>query len=348
MHPPFLFVNASLQWSLVQSRDAATSGLSIETNMAAAVIPVGAGAFAGLYFAKRYFEGGSCKSERSLEGKTVIITGGNTGIGKETAVDLASRGARVIIGCRDLHKGKAAVNEIQERSESRQVFFEELDLASLQSIRKFADNILKSEPRLDILVNNAGVMACPYSKTKDGFEMQLGVNHLGHFMLTHLLLDLLKRSSPSRIVNVSSLAHRLGSGINFKDINSDKSYNRWGAYFQSKLANVLFTRELSKRLEGCGVSVFALHPGSVNTELARHSFNSNFIFTALMYPIQWFVFKSAQQGAQTNIYCAVAEGIEGMSGKYFSDCALCEPSKAAKDDKMAEKLWDVSMEMVGL
>ena len=208
----------------------------------AAPVAIGAAAIAVLYAGKRYFQGPKCQSNKSLKGKTVVITGGNTGIGKETAVDLAGRGARVIIGCRNLEKGKEALKEIQERSGSSSVFLEQIDLASLESVRTFSDKILNSEPRLDILINNAGVMACPYQKTEDGFEMQFGVNHLGHFLLTLLLLDRLKRSQPSRIINVSSSAHRMGSGkINFDDIHFEKSYSSWGAYFNSKLANVLFT-----------------------------------------------------------------------------------------------------------
>ena len=313
-------------------------------NMAVPVA-VGVAAIAALYAGKRYFQGPRCQSNKSLKGKTVVISGANTGIGKETAVDLARRGARVIIACRNIEKGKEALKEIQERSGSKDVFLEKLDLASLGSVRTFADKILKSESRLDILINNAGVMACPYQKTEDGFEMQFGVNHLGHFLLTMLLLDRLKRSQPSRIINVSSSAHRMGSGkINFEDINYEKSYNAWSAYFNSKLANVLFTRELSKGLEGTHVTVNALHPGAVTTELQRHSILSN----PLLYPLRWYMFKTAEQGAQTSIYCAVSEEMEGVSGKYLRDCHIVEESKGAQDDDVAKKLWEISVKMVGL
>ena len=291
-------------------------------------VAVGAVAIAVLYAGKTYFQGSRCHSTKSLKGKTVVITGANTGIGKETAVDLATRGARVVIGCRNLEKGKAALKEIQGRSGSTNVFLEELDLASLDSVRKFADNILNSEPRLDILVNNAGVLACPYQKTEDGFEMQFGVNHLGHFLLTILLLDLLKRSAPSRIINVSSLAHKFAfGGINFDDIHFERNYFNYGAYNHSKLANLLFTSELSKRLEGTHVTANALHPGAVSTDLQRHSFISN----ALVSPLRWYFFKTAEQGAQTTIYCAVSEEMEGVSGKYLAECvALWSPPKLRK------------------
>ena len=306
---------------------------------------IGVAAIAVLYAGKRYFQGPKCNSKRRLDGKTIVITGGNTGIGKESAVDLARRGARVIIGCRNLQKGKEALKEIKERSGNSNVFLEELDLASLKSVRSFADKILNLESRLDVLINNAGVLMCPYQKTKDGFEMQFGTNHLGHFLLTMLLLDRLKRSQPSRIINVSSVAHSWGSDkINFADINYEKSYDRWAAYYNSKLANVLFTRELSKRLEGTHVTVNVLHPGVVTTELQRHMFFSSNLF----YPIRWYLFKTAEQGAQTSIYCAVSEEMEGVSGKYLQDCAIVEESKGAQDDDEAKKLWDLSIKMVGL
>lgn len=173
------------------------------------------------------------------------------------------------MACRNFDKCEEARKEIIELTGNKNVFNRELDLSSLESIRKFAEKFLKEESRLDILINNAGIMICPKSLTKDGLETQIGVNHMGHFLLTNLLLDLLKKSSPSRIIVLSSLAHIAGY-INKKDLNSEKSYNRILAYGQSKLANILFTRYLSKKLNGTGVTVYCLHPGSVNTELTRH------------------------------------------------------------------------------
>ena len=298
-----------------------------------------------LYGGRTYIQGPRCHSNRHIKGKTVVITGGNTGIGKETAMDLATRGAKVIIGCRNLEKGQAAVQEIQTRSGNENVFVEKLDLSSLASVRQFADGILRNEPRLDILINNAGVMACPYQMTEDGLEMQFGVNHIGHFLLTLLLLDLMKQSGPSRIINVSSLAHRFGTGvINFDDINAEKDYDPFAAYQQSKLANILFTRELSVHLEDTNVTVNALHPGLVNTDIQRHSFISGLVF----FPLRWYFFKTAEQGAQTTVHCAVSEEMEGVSGKYLVDCAFRDPSIGAQDDEAARKLWDISMELVGL
>ena len=221
------------------------------------------------YLFRQYVAGGVCRSKALLNGKTVIITGANAGIGKETAVDLARRNARVIMACRSVEKGEKAAVEVRKRSESDNVVFMQLDLASLTSVRQFAARVLEEEPRLDILINNAGVMACPYTKTEDGFEMQFGVNHLAHFLLTNLLLDRLKEAPSARIVNVSSRGYTFGK-MNFNDLESEQSYKPWGAYGQSKLANILFTHALAKRLEGTSVTTNALHPGMVRTNLAQH------------------------------------------------------------------------------
>ncbi|KAK7881305.1 hypothetical protein WMY93_029714 [Mugilogobius chulae] len=189
-----------------------------------------------------------------------------------------------------------------------------LDLSDTKSIRAFAEIINKEEKQVNILINNAGIMMCPYSKTADGFEMQLGVNHLGHFLLTYLLLDLIKRSAPSRIVVVASVAHTW-TGLRLDDINSERNYDTMKAYGQSKLANVLFARSLAKRLQGTGVSVFSLHP---------------------------------VEGAQTTIYCAVEPGLESQSGGYFSDCATARCSRAASNDESAQKLWEISCNLLGI
>lgn len=309
---------------------------------------VGVGGALGLYIARQYFKGGEFKSTRRLDGKTVVITGANTGIGKETAIDLAKRGARVIIACRSPDRGKQALKEIQEQSNSQQVYLEKLDLASLKSVREFAEKIKKNEQRLDILINNAGVMMCPYMKTEDGFEMQIGVNHLGHFLLTNLLLDLLKKSAPSRIVNLSSLGHKKTSRFKFENVNNEKTYNKSEAYRQSKLANVLFTKELARRLEGTGVTTYAVHPGVVDTELLRHLIVSTQPVKSFMRPVVWLVCKTPFQGAQTSLYCAVSGDLEGVTGRYYADCVEAPSSEASKNEEDAKKLWDVSNELVGL
>lgn len=205
-------------------------------------------------------QGGQFKKDTRIDGKIVIITGANAGIGKETAIDLARRGGKIYLACRDIKRGEEALSEIKEESGSSDVHFLQLDLASLQSIRDFSKRFHELESQLHILVNNAGVMACPKSFTKDGFEMHLGTNHLGHFLLTNLLLDILKASAPSRVVVVSSLFHIVGK-IRKNDLNGERFYFRWFAYASSKLANILFTRELTRRLEGTRVTVNCLHPG---------------------------------------------------------------------------------------
>ncbi|NXI57134.1 RDH12 dehydrogenase, partial [Chloroceryle aenea] len=300
---------------------------------------------------RRYVAGGQCKSTAKLEGKVVIITGANTGIGKETARELARRG-KVIIACRDIVKAEAAASEIRSETGNQQVIVKKLDLANTKSIREFAEKILAEEKELHILINNAGVMLCPYSKTVDGFEMHLGVNHLGHFLLTFLLLERLKQSAPARIVNVSSLAHH-GGRIRFHDLHGEKSYNRGLAYCHSKLANVLFTRELARRLQGkfvlnylsfaigTKVTANALHPGSVHSELVRHSFVMSWLWKMFS-----FFLKTPREGAQTTIYCAVAEELDSVTGQYFSDCQPAYVSPRGRDDETAKKLWSVSCELL--
>lgn len=217
---------------------------------------------------RKFIQGGQYTKDTRIDGKVVVITGANSGIGKETAIDLAKRGGKIYIACRNNQRGEDALKEIKEASMSDNIHFLQLDLASMESIRQFSKKFHELENKLHILINNAGIMACPRGITKDGFEAQIGTNHMGHFLLTNLLLDLLKQSAPSRIVVVSSLFHWYGR-INKEDLNSEKSYNRWIAYGQSKLANILFARELSTRLEGTSVTVNSLHPGAVRTELAR-------------------------------------------------------------------------------
>jgi NAD(P)-dependent dehydrogenase (short-subunit alcohol dehydrogenase family) len=293
--------------------------------------------------------GTPCRSKRQLKGKTVIITGANTGIGKETAIDIAKRGARVIIGCRDEARGMAALEDIKRSSESQNVSFKQLDLASLASIRKFSEEILEEEREINVLINNAGVMFTSKLQTEDGFELQFGVNHLGHFLLTNLLLDRIKESSPSRIVNVSSIGHYFAGPLDFNDMMWSKGYSPWKAYCRSKLANVMFTRELARRLEGTGVSAYSLHPGSIKTELQRHMFEGwRIIFKPLLWVMIVVFWKTPLQGAQTSIHCAVSETCEGVTGKYWTDCVVKKPNKLALVDEDCERLWEYSADKVGL
>ncbi|XP_036166636.1 retinol dehydrogenase 12 isoform X2 [Myotis myotis] len=289
---------------------------------------------------RKFFAGGVCRTDVQLPGKIVVITGANTGIGKETARELARRGARVYIACRDVLKGESAASEIRADTKNSQVLVRKLDLSDTKSIRAFAEGFLAEEKQLHILINNAGVMMCPYSKTADGFETHLGVNHLGHFLLTHLLLERLKESAPARVVNLSSVVHIAGK-IRFHDLQGEKRYSRGFAYCHSKLANVLFTRELAKKLQG--VTTYSVHPGIVRSELVRHSF-----LMCLLWRLFSPFLKSAREGAQTSLHCALAEGLEPLSGKYFSDCKRAWVSPRARNNKTAERLWAVSCELLGI
>lgn len=298
-----------------------------------------------LKFQRLYIRRAKYIKNTRITDKVVVITGANTGIGKENAIDHASRGAKVYIACRDISRGEEALKEIRRLSGSNNVHFLQLDLASIESIREFSQKFHSIESQLHILINNAGVMACPKGFTKDGFEMQLGTNHLGHFLLTNLLLDLIKASSPSRIVVVSSEGHRL-SDINKNDLMFEKFYSKYKAYGQSKLANILFAKELAKRLEGTGVAVNSLHPGVVKTELGRHMNATlrKYIVEPLFTPF----FKTPWEGAQTQIRLAVDPELENVTGKYFSDCKEKTPSRDARNDETATWLWNKSAELVKL
>nr|XP_046254608.1 retinol dehydrogenase 13 [Scatophagus argus]XP_046254609.1 retinol dehydrogenase 13 [Scatophagus argus]XP_046254610.1 retinol dehydrogenase 13 [Scatophagus argus]XP_046254611.1 retinol dehydrogenase 13 [Scatophagus argus]XP_046254612.1 retinol dehydrogenase 13 [Scatophagus argus] len=297
---------------------------------------------------RRWIAGGVCRCAVRLDGKTVLITGANTGIGKETSRELACRGARVVMACRDLTRAEQAAEEIRRSTGNGNVVIRHLDLASLYSVRQFAKDFLESEDRLDILINNAGVMMCPRWLTEDGFETQLAVNHLGHFLLTNLLLPKLRSSTPSRVVTVSSIAHR-GGRIDFDDLFfSRRPYSPLESYRQSKLANVLFSRELARRLKGSGVSSFCLHPGVIRTELGRHVQSWVPLLGILLSLPSLLLMKTPTQGSQTTVYCAVTPGLEGRSGRYFSDCAEKEAAPEGQDDMAARRLWEESARLVGL
>uniref|UniRef100_A0A672HC05 Si:dkey-73n8.3 n=1 Tax=Salarias fasciatus TaxID=181472 RepID=A0A672HC05_SALFA len=275
-------------------------------------------------------------------GKTAIVTGGNTGIGKETAKDLAARGARVILACRDMVKGEHAAKDIMREVKGAKVVARQLDLADTKSICQFAENIYNTEKALHYLINNAGVAICPYSKTVDGFETQFGVNHLDLYLFFELL-DCLFHSAPSRVINLSSAAHALGR-IQFDDLGGEKNYHPVKAYAQSKLANVLFTRELAKRTEG--VMAYSVDPGAVNTEITRHFWRplgdlvKNF----------GFLIKTPAEGAYTTIYCTVTPENQMVTGGYYrSVCAAAAAScRAGQDDGTALKLWAVSCHLLGI
>jgi NAD(P)-dependent dehydrogenase (short-subunit alcohol dehydrogenase family) len=279
-----------------------------------------------------------------MENKIILITGANSGIGKATATALAEMGAHVVMISRDLEKGEVARQEVMRVSRNNQVDLMQCDLASLQSIRKFAADFIAMYTRLDILINNAGIYTDHRMETTDGFEYQIGVNHLGPFLLTGLLLDLLKKSSPARIINVSSAAHFFGS-IDFDDFQLRKSYSSWRSYARSKLANVLFTYELAHRLTGTGVTVNCLHPGFVNSRFAFNRKNEKPNW--LMRLAKPFTI-SPSEGAETSVYLAASPEVEGVTGKYFAKRKEIASSKSSYDLIVAEKLWKISETLTGL
>ncbi|XP_011151631.1 retinol dehydrogenase 13 isoform X2 [Harpegnathos saltator] len=290
---------------------------------------------------KDYLGGPMYNQEEKLDDKIVIITGANTGIGFDTAREMAKRNAKVIMACRDMKKCESRRNIVLD-TRNKYVYCRRCDLSSQESITKFVERFRKEHDKLHILINNAGVMRCPKSYTKEGIEMQLGVNHMGHFLLTNLLLDVLKKSAPSRIVNLSSAAHYAGQ-INMKDLNSDLAYEPNKAYSQSKLANVLFTKELANKLEGTGVNVYAVHPGIVDTEIIRHmSVLNNFFTRYLLKPFAWPFIKAPVQAAQLILYTALDPSIADASGSYIDNFKIKEASKNGRDKDLAKWLWKVS------
>jgi len=284
-------------------------------------------------------------SAPDLGGRTIVVTGGNSGIGKEAAADLATMGARVVLTARNRAKGEAALAEIERRSGRDDVELADLDLASMASIRAFADGFLANHDRLDVLLNNAGLTLRKRRETADGFETTFGVNHLGHFLLTALLRDRLVASAPARVVNVSSDAHRFArGGLDFDDLMATKRYRPFLTYARSKLANILFTRELARRLDGTGVTANSLHPGFVGSNFGREGDTGAIGNLAMLLGRPFSI--SPVKGAQTSVFLASSPTVEGVTGQYFAKSALAKPSAAAEDDEAAGMLWSVSEQLV--
>jgi NAD(P)-dependent dehydrogenase (short-subunit alcohol dehydrogenase family) len=283
-----------------------------------------------------------------MQGKTVVVTGGNSGIGVETAEALARMGARVIVTARNADKGRAAVAGIVQRlGGDAQVQLVVFDLADLSSVRRGAEEILEQAPRLDVLVNNAGLVLSERHETVDGFEATFATNHLGPFLLTNLLLDRIKASTPARIVNVASTAHNTArKGMPFDDLQSTKRYRGMRVYGESKLANILFTLELARRLEGSGVTANSLHPGTVRTGYGADGDARGFLAFGIKIAHPFFL--SPAKGARTSIYLASSPEVERVTGKYFVKCKERRPRRWAEDPEAAQRLWQVSAELVGL
>eukprot|EP01103_Thecamoeba_quadrilineata_P004938 TRINITY_DN14803_c0_g1_i1.p1 TRINITY_DN14803_c0_g1~~TRINITY_DN14803_c0_g1_i1.p1 ORF type:complete len:322 (-),score=56.73 TRINITY_DN14803_c0_g1_i1:85-1050(-) len=287
----------------------------------------------------------------NLTGKNILITGANTGIGKESARVLVRNGANVIIGCRSLERGQEAVDSIKSETPDAKLTLLQLDLGSLKSVKAFAEKFNKLDIPLHVLLNNAGIMAIPtYTETEDGIESQFGTNHVGHFYLTHLLLPRLREGSPSRIVNVSSEAHRMCK-IDFNDLSGkntwyEKLFGRWFAYSISKTSNILFSVELTRRLkeEGANITVNALHPGAIKTDLQRSMPSFESFLMNLVDRIG--LSKTIPQGAATSVYLATHPNVEGLSGLYCSDSNVAKAEAYATDPENAKKLWQATLDLL--
>lgn len=278
---------------------------------------------------------------KPMTGKTCMVTGANAGIGKATALGLAKMGASVIMVCRNHERGEAAMAEINRESGNGAVSLLVADLSSQAAIRQLAADFQAQYPALHVLINNAGIITKKRILTEDRLETQFAVNHLAYFLLTNLLLDTLKASAPARIVNVSSQAHHRGS-IDFDDLQSERSYRRTHVYAWTKLANVLFTYELARRLEGTQVTANCLHPGVIATNLI-----GDFMPRPLRFMTK-IVGASPERGARAPLYLATSPAVEGVSGKYFVDQKAVPSSTASYDRTTASRLWQVSAELTGL
>lgn len=280
-----------------------------------------------------------------MTGKTVVVTGANSGIGLSTAVALARAGARVVITARDEAKGEGAVEEVRRRSGSAAVELSVFDLGSLASVRAGAADILARCDRLDVLVNNAGVVLSERRETPDGLEATFVVNHLGHFLLTGLLRDRLVASAPARVVTVASTAHKgARRGLDFDDLQSERRYGGMQVYSKSKLANIYFTTELARRLGGSGVTANCVHPGTVATGYARDG-DADGILAFGVKVIKPFIL-TPDQGARTSVYLASSPDVDHVTGKYFVKCRARTPSKVARDDDAAARLWEASEKLL--
>lgn len=277
--------------------------------------------------------------------KNVLITGGSAGIGKATAIAMARKGFKVYITGRDKEKTAMAVKEIQQASQNPEVFYFLADMSKMKEVRQLAAEVNAGLDHLDVLINNAGGVNSKRELTEDGYEKTFATNHLAYFLLTGLLLDLLKKSSPARIVNVSSNSHYNGK-INLNDLQMEKKYFIMQAYANSKLCNVLFTYELARKLEGTGITVNSLHPGVVNTNIGKKNtgFFADFVWTA----IARLRGISIEKGAATSVYLATANELENVTGKYFDNCREKKSSALSYNKDLAEKLWNISAGMTGI
>jgi NAD(P)-dependent dehydrogenase (short-subunit alcohol dehydrogenase family) len=278
-----------------------------------------------------------------MDGKTVVVTGASSGIGRATAKALAARGAHIVMVFRESGRAANAYREVRGASTGGTVDLLLCDLSSLQSVRECGVRFRERHKRCDVLINNAGIYLSKRQVTVDSFETTFAVNHLSHFLLTHLLLDVLKNSAPSRIITVSSQAHRVG-GINIDDLQSQKRYSAFRAYQQSKLANVLFTYELARRLDPSQVTANALHPGVVRTRFGQTDNG----FMKIGVKLAGFMMISPDKGALTSVYLASSPDVAGTTGQYFMRCRPARSSRISYDREAAGRLWKASERLCGI
>jgi dehydrogenase/reductase SDR family protein 13 len=282
----------------------------------------------------------------SLAGRTFVVTGANTGIGKETVRDLARRGAHVVLACRSEDKTRPVMDELKAQSPGAKLEFVALDLGDLTSVRACAAELLRRDHPIHVLINNAG-LASVRGQTKDGFELAFGTNHLGHYLLTRLLLDKIRAAAapgaPARIVNVSSHSHYSAPGIDWDEVQRpSRSVTGMHEYEVSKLANVLFTSELARRLPAAEVTTYALHPGVIASDIWQRR------VPRFLSALPRLFMKSTTEGAKTSLYCATSPDVVSQSGRYYADSKEKKPSRIAGDDALARTLWDKSAAWVGL
>jgi NAD(P)-dependent dehydrogenase (short-subunit alcohol dehydrogenase family) len=292
----------------------------------------------------------------SLEGKLAVVTGASSGLGVETCRTLAAAGATVIMVARDMDKLEAVAQDLQRQLPGAQLHTQYMDLADLNSVRSAATEILLYHPQIQLLINNAGVMACPLMRTAQGFEMQFGTNHLGHFLFTGLLSQALIDGAPGRVVNLSSEGHKFGR-FNFEDPSyQHREYDKWQAYGESKTANILFTVALDLRTRERGVRAFAVHPGVIMTDLARHMQPEDLTALQARNPGGELKFKTLQQGAATTVWAASSPHLSGRGGIYLENCQIAPAAGPGRESGVesyavnaasAERLWTLSEELVG-
>ncbi|KAK6753119.1 hypothetical protein RB195_012615 [Necator americanus] len=305
------------------------------------------------FLMRKYFKGAQFTERVSGKGLVAVVTGANSGIGLETCRGLNLAKVKVYMLCRDMARGsEARIKLAQMGCDSTRLVLVRCDLADFNSVRECAREILRDDDKIDILINNAGVMFYPkYEKTVDGHEMTWQSNHLGHFLLTHLLLPALEKAQKARIIIVSSKLHLKSKALDLATIDDKKKFGMFDPYNRSKLANVMHARELSRRLHKQGihhVSANSLHPGVVNSNLSRHTLLSKSPLQQLSAPFRWFFLKTDRDGAQTSLFLALSKKIDGISGKYFADCKLASESELALNDQACEDLYNYSMEQCGI